>query len=723
MKKYLFIFIAIIFTSLSLHAQEGMWLLNQIDQLDLNKKGLEISTDEVYNPDQPALHNAIIQLGGGTASFVSPDGLIITNHHVAYGALQRVSSVDNDYLTNGFLAENRAAEINAPGYQARLLTEMTDVTEKILKAGKGIEDLTEKDKKINEKIIDITEAIEKKGEDVEARVAEMYNGKQYILFVYQVFKDIRIVYAPPGSIGKYGGDIDNWMWPRHTGDFSFLRVYSNPDGQGAEYNEENIPYNPKVWLKVATDDLKEGDFTFIMGYPGATTRYRTSNSARWNLNYNYPFSIRNFAEIITLMDELTENDKDGEIKVAGMRSGLANAMKNYQGKVDGMKKVDFVQKKLDFEKEFTTWVNSSTETKELYGNILPDIAKTYKMIESTKDRDNVLGALGGMGGTQLAVARQIYSIQKELDKPAKERKPGYNEDIYEKMKAQIPYYYANYYEPVDIAMFTRSLKLVNELEGDQRITQLDYIVASGDDGIEAFAKKAYASSKLKDGEYVESLLGKSIAELEELDDPFFNMAAATWEMEEKSGEVYEVFAATVTDLRKQYITALYEWKGSNLYPDANGTIRFTSGPVKGYCPEDAVWYRPFTSLKGVLDKDTGAEPFDVPEDLKKLYAKRDFGQWVDPELDDIPIAFTHQCDITGGNSGSPVMNAKGEIIGVAFDGNYEAMIGDWQYDFDLQRTISVDIRYCLFITEKFGNAGYILEEMGVKGSDIGKKDQ
>lgn len=723
MKKYLFTISSVIFFILTLNAQEGMWLLSQIQQLDLEQKGLEISPAEIYNPTEPSLYNAVIQLGGGTASFVSPEGLIITNHHVAYGALQRASSVNSDYMANGFLAENRTDEIVAQGYEARLLTEMTDITEKVLKAAKGIDDPTEKDKKINAWIVDMTESLEKKSDDIDARVAEMYNGKQYILFVYKVFKDIRIVYSPPMSIGKFGGDIDNWMWPRHTGDFSFLRVYCSPEGDGAEYSETNVPYKPKVWLKVATEDLKEGDFTFILGFPGATTRYRTSNSASWNLKYNYPFSIENFGEILDLMDELTANDPEGAIKVAGMHAGLANAMKNYQGKVEGMKKVGFVQKKLDFEKEFTDWVNSTPVTKEKYGHVLSDIQKTYKTIEVTKDRDNVMNIMGGLAGTPLSLAMQLYGVKKELEKPAKERRPGYSEKILDEMKEQLPYYYANYYEPVDKAMFARALEMANELPADQRIDGWEYIFSDNSIATGQFADEAYASTKLKDVEFAKELLGKSVAELEALDDPFMNMAANAWPMQQESAEVYETFAANVTDLRKDYIDALYEWKGSNMYPDANSTMRFTSGPVKGYSPEDAVWYKPFTSLRGVLAKDTGEEPFNVPQQLKTLYKNKDFGQWEDPELQDVPVAFTHQCDITGGNSGSPVMNSKGEIIGVAFDGNYEAMIGDWQYDFDLQRTISVDIRYCLFVTEKFGGAGYILEEMGVSRSDIGRTGQ
>ena len=717
MKNYfLTLLVSIVFVLTSV-GQEGMWLLNQINDLNLKDKGLQIETNEIYNPDGPALYNAIVQLGGGTASFVSSDGLIITNHHVAFGALQRAASAENDYITNGFLARNRNDEIEAPGYQARLLEEMKDVTSEILKSAKGVDDPVERDKKINAKIAKMTDAIEKKAEDIEARVAEMYNGKQYILFVYKVFKDVRIVYAPPSSIGKYGGDIDNWMWPRHTGDFSFLRVYCTPEGYGADFSKENVPYKPKVWLKVAKNDLKDGDLTFIMGYPGATTRYRTSNSANWNLKYNYPFSIDNFTTIIALMDELTKNDPEGKIKVAGMRAGLANAMKNYQGKVDGMTNTEYVEEKIKFEKEFTHWVNSDPDRKEKYANILPDIKAEYNVIYATKDRDNVLGFLQGLSGTELGVANYAYMIAKEMDKPKKERRPQFNESLIENVKAGLQYQYANLFEPLDKELLVMGLNMANELQENQRIVALDYILKDKNRSIEEYVDWAYSTSKLNDVEFASSLFGKSVAELDALNDPFINIMSSIDPLVEENNSTYEKFGANVTDLRKLYIDALYEWKGANMYPDANSTMRFTSGPVKGYVPADAVWYNPFTTLSGAIKKDKDVEPFDAPDKLTKLYKKKDFGQWVDPELDDVPIAFLHQCDITGGNSGSPVMNAKGEIIGVAFDGNYEAMISDWQYDFDMQRTISVDIRYVLFITEKFANAGFILEEMGVSLSN------
>jgi len=714
MKNYfLTVLLSIVFAITSL-GQEGMWLLNQIDDLNLQEKGLQIATSEIYNPDAPSLYNAIVQLGGGTASFVSDQGLLITNHHVAYGALQRAASAENDYITDGFLAKTKEEEIEASGYQARLLIEMRDVTDEIVKAGKGIEDNVERDKKVNEKIMKMTDGIEKKGDDLEARVVEMFNGKQYILFTYKVFKDVRIVYAPPSSIGNYGGDIDNWMWPRHTGDFSFLRVYATPEGNGAEFSKDNVPYKPKVWLKVAQSDLKDGDFTFIMGYPGFTTRYRTSNSAAWNLKYNYPFSIETFGNIIEMLDEMTEDDPEGKIKVASLKKGLANTMKNYQGKVDGMVNTNYVEEKKEFEKEFTKWVNADPERKAKYGDILKNIRAEYEVIEKTKDRDNLLGYFQGLAGTELGIASYAYYVATEMDKPKKERAPGVNEAAIEDIKNGLMFQYANLYIPADKEMLIMALEMADELPADQRIDALNYILENKDMSIEEWVNWAYETSELDNLDYAKSLFGMSVAEIDALNDPFITMWAAVNPLVEAYGEVYEQFAANVTDLRKDYIDALYEWKGAEMYPDANSTMRFTSGPVKGYSPEDAVWYEPFTSLEGVIAKDKNVEPFDAPDKLVKLYLQRDFGPWIDPELNDVPVAFLHQCDITGGNSGSPVMNAKGEIIGVAFDGNYEAMISDWQYDFDMQRTISVDIRYVMFITDKFADAGFILEEMGVK---------
>ncbi len=715
MKKLIVIAVICVMTSLAAVSQEGMWMLSQIGQLDLPAKGLQIPVEKIYTPGKPSLSWAVLQLGGGSASFVSPEGLVVTNHHVAYTALQRASSVSSDYLTKGFLAQKRTEEISAPGYQAKMMTEMKDVTDEILSAVSDITDPVERDRKINEKITEMTRAAEKKGADTEADVVALFEGKQYMMHTYKVFKDIRIVYSPPISIGNYGGEIDNWMWPRHTGDFSFMRVYVNAAGEGTEYSPENVPYKPQVWLKPSMGDIDEGDFNFIIGYPGFTTRYRSSNSVDWNLNRNYPFTVSNFREVVAISNELTKDDHAGELKMASLVRGLENTLKNYQGNIEGMKKTNFLGKKLAFEKEFLEWANGTPERKARYGNLLAREKEQYDIIARTYDRDNVLGILQGiLAGSMTGVANNIYGLAMEMAKPEGERQPGLTPEALNEFAEGLTYTYNDYYEPVDRALLLRALKMAGNLKGDQRIEALDYILDNPSVTPEQWVDKAYASSRMKDLQFAQSLVGKSPAELTALNDPFIGIAAAIYPVSDEAAEISNAFGARVTPLRKEYVEALYEWKGSTLYPDASGTIRFTWGPVKGYRPADAVWYEPFTTLKGVIEKNTGTEPFDAPAELVSLREKKDLGRWVDPELGDVPVAFLNQCDITGGNSGSPVLNARGEIIGIAFDGNWEAITSNWQYDYELQRCISVDFRYVLFITEKFGNAGFLLKEMGIK---------
>ncbi|MFA7418142.1 MAG: S46 family peptidase [Melioribacteraceae bacterium] len=713
MKKLASLAFLFLFT-VSSFAQEGMWLLNQIDQLNLKKKGLQIETSKIYSKDKPALYNAIVQIGGGTGSFVSSNGLVVTNHHVAFTALQRASTVEHDYLTNGFLAKTNGEEIPASGYTAFSLLEMKDVTKEILAAAKDAKNAEEEDKLINKKIAEMTESISKGKEDISATVADMFYGKQYYLFIYRKFEDVRLVFSPPMAIGNYGGEIDNWMWPRHTGDFSFLRVYAAPDGSGRKYNPENVPYKPKVWLKVSNGNLNDGDLTFILGFPGFTTRYRTSTSVDWNLNKNYPFTIKNFKEIISLLEDVSKNDAAGKIKVANLIKGLANTMKNFEGKVHGMKKTNFLAKKLEFEKDFMKWVAGNPERKQKYGDVLAKEKEQYTTIAKTKERDEVLGNLGGLAGVQISTAMQIYNFRKELEKPETERQPGISEDDVAGAVDGLKYTYNDYYEPAEKALLVRSLKMAQELPADQRIAPVDKWLGSKSVSVEQFVDEAVKSSMLNSVEYASELFKKSSKELESLDDPFIKLAVALYPLNQEVAKINLNFNAQVQPLRKIYLDGVYEWKGSTMYPDANSTMRFTYGNVKGYKPADAVWYSPFTTLKGVVEKNTNEEPFNAPQALVDLYNKKDFGKWVDPELKDVPVAFTHQCDITGGNSGSPVLNAKGELIGLAFDGNYEAMIGDWQFDYDIQRTISVDIRYVLFITEKFAGAKFLLDEISAK---------
>lgn len=715
MKKTIFTFLFLFLFTFSIKAQEGMWLLNQIQNLNLEQKGLEISTDKIYSSDKDALYKAIIQLGGGTASFISNEGLIITNHHVAYTALQRASIKENDHLMNGFIAFNRSDEIPAEGYTARLLLEMKDVTNEILESTKGLTDPMEINKKTNEKITEITAEITKGKEDITAIISEMYNGKQYILFKYKLFQDIRIVLAPPSSIGNYGDDIDNWMWPRHTGDFTFMRVYVSPDGTGKEYNKDNVPYKPEVWLKVADKGLEDNDFTFILGYPGQTTRYRSSTSVEWNMTKNYPFSIKNFKEIESLMEEITKNDREGRIKISNLFEGIANVRKNFEGKLEGMQKTNFLQKKLHFEQEFMNWVSSSPERRTKYGDVLQKEKEQYdNLLEKTKDKDNILGLLQGLAGAPLSVALNLYSIKSEYEKPVGERNPQLTEEVYQRQLNNLRNPYYNYYEPVDRDLMIRALKMADALDESQRIKGIEYILKNKSVSPEEFVNDAFAKTVFTSPENLEGVKNKSLKELYEMNDPIMNLAISLYPELEEFRKTNELFGTNVAYYRKLYLDALYEWKGTDMYPDANGTMRFTYGNIKGYKPRDAVWYYPFTSLKGVIEKNTGEIPFDAPGKLVELYNTKNYGRWLDKNLNDVTVAFTHLGDITGGNSGSPVMNSKGEIIGVAFDGNYEGMISDWQFDYDLQRVISVDIRYVLFITEKFANADFILKEIGLK---------
>jgi hypothetical protein len=713
MKKIVISFMIMLCLTLFAAGEEGMWLLNQVKNLNLEKKGFEIGVADIYNPNEPCIADAIIWLGGGTSELVSPNGLILTNHHVAFQAVQRASTRGTDFMTRGFLAKTLDEEIEAPGYSAQILQEMKDVTDRFSRYNK-IKDPMKREKAIDRKIKEMTEKIEKGKSDMNAEIAKMYNGKQYILFVYKRFDDVRVVYVPPQAIGNYGGDIDNWMWPRHTGDFSFMRIYMAPDGTGRKYHKDNIPYKPKYWLKVAQEGLKKGDQTFILGYPGRTNRYRTSNSVAESLNYTYPYRIKYFKEVIELMKTFAKDSKIAKAKVAGLDKMLNNAMKNYQGNIDGMTRTHFVQEKIDFENQLMAFLKKDPTLYKKYGDVLGKIKEQYELKARTQDIDSLDLIFEFLSGTIFGTARSAYNTAREREKPEKERDPKFSEKDTKRRVDRLGFRYMSVYEPADKALLVKALKTVAQLPEKQQVKELDDFLRENNQTIEQFVDEAYKKTTLKDINAAKSLFNKTSKELEALDDPFINLAKALYPIKEAHRKRTEKIDATLTELRKQYIDALYAWKGMSLYPDANRTIRFSYGQVEGYQPRDAVYYEPFTTIKGMLEKDTGKEPFDMPQALKELYAKKDFGRWMDSDLGDVPIAFVHKVDSTGGNSGSPVLNAKGELVGILFDGNYESMTGDWQYDEEIQRSISVDIRFVMFVTEKLANAQNILEEMGIK---------
>ena len=711
MKRIVCLVALVSFLTMGVAAEEGMWLLDQLPKLQLQKHGLKISAADIYTPGKPCLARAIVKLGA-TGEIVSPAGLVLTNHHVAFGAVQRASTAGTDYITRGFLARTRADEMEAPGYSARILEKMEDITHRF-RGFRKIPDPVKRGKAEKRLIRRITDKIEKGHADLEAQVVSMFRGDRFILYVYRRYDDVRVVYVPPKSIGNYGGDIDNWMWPRHTGDFSFLRIYMAPDGSGRAFHKDNVPYRPDTWIRVAREGLRDGDFTFIMGFPGRTYRYRTSHAVRESFAYNYPRRIQLFQETIKLLESFQDDSMVARMKVAGFIKGLNNAMKNYQGNVDGMKRAGFLEKKQAFEAELQAFLKKDPGLWKKFGKVLPSIGDVYAEKAKTRDRDDVLSLVNRLSGTMTSLAVNAYSTAREREKPRSERNPLFSEKDIQRQVKRLRFYLMSFYEPSDKALLKRMLIKASKLPGESRITGLESVLSKGEAGIDAFVEKAYAETRLKNLEFVQSLFSKSVKEIESLKDPLLDMAARLYPQSEAIRKRDEHLDARLRDLQRLYIQSLKTRSDSPLYPDANSTLRFSWGDVAGYEPRDAVHYAPFTTLAGVMEKETGKEPFIVPDGLKTLYEKKDFGRWTHPDLHDVPIAFTHKVDSTGGNSGSPVFNSRGELAGILFDGNYEALTGDWKFENDMQRSISVDIRYVLFITEKLAKADHILKEMGL----------
>jgi hypothetical protein len=701
-------------------ADEGMWPIDNLDKLswkDLQAMGLQLSARQIYDPSGGGVARAIVSLGGGTGSFVSGNGLILTNHHVAFGALQRTSTAEHNYIADGFNAAGFEEEIPAPGYRASVLLSIDDVTRKVLSAVNDSMGDVERFNAIEKRIKEIVKYGEE-GRDVECRVVSFYEGMQYKLFTYFVSKDVRIVYAPPASIGNYGGDIDNWMWPRHTGDFSFLRAYVAPDGTSAEYAKENIPYRPAVHLAMSTKSLKENDFTMIVGYPGRTSRHATSYAVAQMQEYSYPKRIAMFKDWLAILGEEAKRGEDIEIKVAQFDQMLNNSMKNWEGMLEGFKKGGLLEKKRNSEQAFSKWLEMNPDMNKKYGDVLPGIAALYEEQKSYRDKNMIIGQMY-FGCQMLRAANTLERWSEEKTKADIERKPGYQERDVPRLKQGLRIIQMSYDQQVDRRVLRYFLMRAAELPDNQRIAAVDAALegAKGPEAekrIDALLDALYAGTKLGSPDERLRLFDLSREDLLEQGDSFVDFAVrlgvearAIEEREKASQGAHQRLGARLME-------ALMLWKGGNVYPDANGTMRLTYGTVKGYRPRDAVSYGYMTTLAGVVEKHTGAEPFDCPKELLALRESMDFGVYEDAALGDVPVDFLSTCDITGGNSGSPIMNGKGECIGAAFDGNYESISSDYLFIKETTRSINVDSRYILFIMDKMSGARRLLDEMKVK---------
>lgn len=679
---------------------EGMYPLSEIRKLDLKDAGLKIDIDEVYNPDGVSLVDALVNVGGCTGSFISPEGLIITNHHCAFGAVQRASTVENNYLENGFLAKTKEMEIPAAGLTCRITESYRDVTEEVLNAASEEKDINIRAEAISNKIKEIVAMEEEKDTTIQARVSEMFTGQSYVLFRYKVINDVRLVYVPPRAIGEFGGESDNWVWPRHTGDFSFMRAYVAPDGSSKPYSKDNVPYQPKKYLKVNPNGVKDGDFIFILGYPGRTFKHQPSGFLVYQQQYQLPYISKLYAWII---DRLLEEGKDNPeiaLNVSSRIKGLANVEKNYRGKLVGLERLNLVDMKKKEEKNLQEFIDSKPELKEKYGNVLSEINNVYSEILGS-GRIPLVFSMLGRNLSMFRAAGLLLEYQS-----AKSEKN--NTKTLQRIKRQFESLYNNYYPDVERKI---AVKMLSDAKGFPEFKNI--ALFNNINSVKEFVTNLYDNSIVEDKEKITKLFDSVPDEVNRLNDPMIDFAMKVKELEDKEDRKSEIIASKLNILLAKFMEVKRIWMNKSFIPDANGTLRLTYGYIKGYSPADAVYYSPITTLKGVVEKGKDEGDYKIPQIIRDLYAKKDFGIFKSKELDDVPVAILYNTDTSGGNSGSPIMNAYGELIGVNFDRPFEATINDFVYSKDYSRSLGVDIRYVLWIAQKVSGAGNIIREMGV----------
>ncbi len=696
-------------------ADEGMYPLSEIHKLNLKKKGLKVTAKDIYNPGNVGLIDAIVQVGGCTGSFVSNDGLIITNHHCAFGAVQSVSSSEHDYITDGFLAKNTTEELQAKGYTVRITESYRDVSTEVLSAAHDTMGFVERSKAIEKRMKEIVAETEKQNPGKRAEVSEMFAGKSYMLFIYTFLKDVRCVYVPPRSIGEFGGEDDNWVWPRHTGDFSFMRAYVAPDGSPAEYSSNNVPYHPKKFLKVAPQGVDENDAVFILGYPGRTFRHRTSHYLSYEESVRMPYVANLYEWEIATMENLGKNDRAIAIKHDARIKGLANVMKNYRGKLKGMRRLGLVTKKQEDERALQNFIKADKSRNEQYGTVLEEIGRIFGEIREQADYELTLDYLLP-SSTLLNLGYTVYQAARELQKPDLERESAFMDRNFTRTKENLKLNLANYYEMTDKTFLKELLLRASKLPEGKRIPAVDSIIKgeNAEVTIDQFIARVFSQTKLSDEYFVTDALSKSPEEIEQLNDPLITFAGALYPTFQKLKETRQRRDGALSKLYARLVDVKQQFLKKDFIPDANSTLRLTFGKIQGYSPADALYSSPITTLKGVMDKTTDAEPYNTPPILKELYRKKEFGRFKHKKLNDVPVALLYNLDTTGGNSGSPLLNAAGELVGVNFDRAFEATINDYAWSQDYSRSIAVDIRYVLWVTEKVAGADYLLEEMNVK---------
>jgi len=714
MKKLLYFLTGFLMLfSTNTKADEGMWiplLVDRLNYVDMQEMGLNLTAEEIYSVNNSSMKDAIVIFGGGcTGEIISADGLLITNHHCGYGVIQSHSTIEHDYLSDGFWAMSREEELVNPGLSVRFLERIEDVTERVLA---GLNDGMTEDER-NEKIKEIGDEIkaEATGDThYTATVKSFFRGNEYYLFVYEIFKDVRLVGAPPSSIGKYGADTDNWMWPRHTGDFSMFRVYTAPDGSPAGYAEENIPMKPKHHLPVSVQGVKKGDFAMILGYPGGTDRYLTSFGVKLAVDESNMTIVKIREEKLAIMREGMDSEDAVRIQYASKYARTANYWKYYIGQTKGLKRLKVYDKKVELEDRFSNWVNTNPTRKAKYGEALPDIQKGYDILKEYNLSKWYYREAISRGSEILGFAGRFGTLRKLMEEKADQEKI---DKAVASLRAYAERFFKNYNATIDQNMLAAMMKMyyLNVAVGQQP-EMLQKLAAKYDGDFTEWAAMVFEKSIFSSPEKVYALLDdpkeKAIAK-----DPAYETIRAF-------SDNYKVISGKMSEANdylargnRLFVAGLREMDSDKVfYPDANFTMRLTYGSVQDYFPGDAVRYEYFTTLDGVMEKeDPDNWEFVVPGKLKELWENKDYGIYGEGEM--MPVCFLTDHDITGGNSGSPVINGDGALIGLAFDGNWEAMSGDIAFEPALQRTINVDIRYVLFIIDKYAGAQNIIDELTI----------
>ena len=714
MKKIITLFLLAMFAfSPLLRADEGMWLLMYLDKQtykEMKKKGLKLTPKQIYDINNSSLKDAIIQFGRGcTGEIVSDQGLILTNHHCGYPQIQQHSTVEHDYLSNGFWAYSKSEELPNPGLTAKFFIRMEDVTESVLAGVKKDMSETERLNLIRANSRKIKEKAEE-GTTYTAEVATMFNGNQYFLFIYEVYEDVRLVGAPPSSIGKFGADTDNWMWPRHTGDFSVFRVYADKNGKPAKYSKDNVPLKPRHYLPVSLKGVEQDDFVMVMGFPGTTERFMTSYGVEQAIDVYNPSVVTARTALRNVMQEDMAQEPRVRIQYASKFASLSNYWKFYQGQTKCLKNLDVKGSKQELESRFDKWVNQSPERKAEYGNVLKDLEEGFR---ATSDYDYLRVYTNEAilrGASVFTVSRMLKPLAEELAKNGKSEKAkriaaALNDAMVETFK--------DYNIITEEKLFAAGLDVYFRnvpilLQSPEFLT----IAFENGYNFKQIAGDMFKASHLVELASVEKLLN-TLDVTQITNDPIYILTNHFIDnLNSKMASVAQ-YREKLSVANRLFVKGVMEMDSDKHFaPDANLTIRYTYGTVRGYEPKDGVEYKYYTTLDGVMAKeDNSSWEFTVPSKLRLLYENKDYGQYAEDGT--VPVAFISDLDITGGNSGSPTINARGELVGIAFDGNWEAMSGNIAFNPDLQRCISVDIRYVLFIIDKYAGATNLIKEMKI----------